>query len=429
MIQTRQTGSVWELTATAAPDTHPLSTDINADVLIVGSGFSGLSTALHLQQSALDIVLIEAHSIGWGASGRNGGHVLPLIRKDPKAIIDQLGVEAGERLIRMVGSSADTVFSLIKQYGIDCDVEQNGWIQAIHSQQQLQVCGDRFEQWQGYDADMEMLDREKVSGLMGTDAYVGALLVRSGGHINPLSFCRGMARVAMESGTKVFTGTPALTMEAIDKRWKITSPSGSISADKVVLATAAYSDDLWPGLQKSYLPFYLYNVATKPLDEDVRGSVLPGKQPVTDTRGDAHVFHYDGEGRLITGGTFIFPFNWEDRLISHATQVLSETFPQIKSPQFELEHLWRGTVSMTPDVLPHLHILAPNVFTWLGCNARGIALSISMGTVLADAVNEVPEKDWALQSVTMQAISAHSFSRFMTSVMLACYRFRDKFMG
>jgi glycine/D-amino acid oxidase-like deaminating enzyme len=428
LIQTKQTGSVWELTAPAAPDTLPLSTDIDTDVLIIGGGFSGLSTALHLHDSALDIVLIEAHSIGWGASGRNGGHVLPLIRKDPKAIIDQLGVENGERLIRMVGASADTVFSLIKQYGIQCDLENNGWIQAVHSQQQLKIAKDRYEQWQSYDADMEILDQEQVASYMGTNTYVGGLLVKAGGHINPLAFSRGMAQAAIDKGVKIFTETPAIAMEPVDKRWQITTPTGTINANKVVVATAAYSDGLWPGLQKSYLPFYLYNVATKPLTEDVRATVLPGKHPVTDTRGDAHVFHYDGAGRLITGGTFIFPFNWENRLITHATKVLFETFPQIRSPQFELGHLWRGKIAMTADILPHLHVLAPNVFTWLGCNARGIALSTCMGAVLADAVNEVPTKEWALQPVSMELISAHAFSNLMTNIMLAYYRFRDKVM-
>jgi len=217
-------------------------------------------------------------------------------------------------------------------------------------------------------------------------------------------------------------------MQQIDKRWQITTPTGTIRADKVVIATAAYTDSLWPGLQKSFLPFYLYNVATKPLAASVCSSVLPGRQPVTDTRGDAHVFHYDAAGRLITGATFIFPISWENRIITHARNVLFATFPQIESPQFELEHIWQGKITMTADVLPHLHILAPNVFTWLGCNARGIALSTRMGAVLADAVNEVPTQDWPLQPVKMQAIPAHTLSRLLTSVMLASYRFRDKFM-
>jgi glycine/D-amino acid oxidase-like deaminating enzyme len=428
LVQTTHNGSIWELTAPAAPVTSHLTADINTDVLIIGGGYTGLSTAIHLQHSSHDITLIEAHSIAWGASGRNGGHVLPLIRKDPKAIIAQLGIEQGERLIRMVGESADYVFSLINRYGIDCDAEQNGWIQAIHSQQQLAISSKRFEQWQHYDADMAMLDRQQLAELMGSEAYLGGMLVKSGGHINPLAFARGLARVAVENGINIFTDTPAMTIEQIDKRWQIKTRMGTITANKVVFATAAYSDALWPGLQKSFLPFYLYNISTKPLDSAVRSAVLPGRQPVTDSRGDAHVFHYDGAGRLITGGTFIFPVNWENRLIKHAKQILSTTFPQLESPEFELQHIWRGKIAMTTDVLPHVHELAPNVYSWIGCNARGIALSTRMGAVLADAVNEVSIQDWPLQPVKMEVIPAHTFSRLMTSIMLAYYRVRDKFM-
>jgi glycine/D-amino acid oxidase-like deaminating enzyme len=428
LTQTNQIDAVWELSAPPAPASKCLLEDISTDVLIIGAGFSGLSTALHLQDSSHDVVLIDAHSIAWGASGRNGGHVLPLIRKDPAAIIEQLGAEQGERLIRMVAESADLVFSMIERFEIDCDAERNGWLQAIHSAQQLAICENRFQQWQAYAADMAILDEQETNTLMGTEAYIGALLVRSAGHINPLAFARGMAEAARKGGTKLFTDTPALAIEQKGSNWQVKTPKGTITAEKIVLATAAYSDAVWPGLQKSYLPFYLYNVATTPLDADLRKSVLPGRQPVTDTRSDAHVFHYDGAGRLISGGTFIFPYRWKSRLLVHVNKVLSSTFPQIESAQFELDHVWRGKVSMTTDILPHMHVLAPNVFTWLGCNARGIALATRMGAVLADAVNEVPEQDWPIQATKMQGIPAHAFSNMMTSVMLAYYRLRDLYL-
>ncbi len=421
-------GSIWELSAPAAPELSALDTELDTDVLIIGAGFSGLSTALHLQDYALDVVLIESHCIGWGASGRNGGHVLPLIRKDPQAIIEHCGLKQGEALIHMIAESADYVFSLIERYGIECDAEKNGWIQAIHSEQQLKVSRDRYQQWLPYNSEMQLLDAEQTAQLMGTSTYPGALLVKSAGHINPLAYCHGLAKQVLKHGVRIFTDTPALSMQRQGERWKVSTPEGTIIADKVVLATAAYSDDLWPGLKKSFLPFYLYNIATKPLAEDLQRSVLPGRHPVTDSRSDSHVFHYDSAGRLITGGTFIFPVAWERRMQKHAQVVLRATFPQIENPQFESGHLWRGKISMTADILPHCHILAPNVFTWLGCNARGIALATRMGAVLADAVNEVSPDKWPLQPTDMQPIPAHEFSRLMTSIMLAYYRLRDKVM-
>ena len=401
--------------------------DKNTEVLIIGAGFSGLSTALHLLESKRDIVLIDAHGIGWGASGRNGGHVLPLIRKDPQAIIDQLGDIQGERLIRMVAGAADYVFEMIERYGIDCDAERNGWIQAIHSKQQLQISQSRYQQWQNYAADMQMLNREELQQQMGTDSYLGGLLVKAGGHVNPLALVRGMASAAINKGLTIFTESPAISIKQVGKRWRVKTPEGSIVADKVVLATAAYSDTLWPGLRESCLPFYLYSIATEPLEPALRQTILTGRQPVTDTRGDAYVFHYDRDGRLITGGTFILPFAWKNRLARHATHVLGRIFPQIESPRFEHGYLWRGKVAITSDMLPHLHILAPGVFTWLGCNARGIALSTRMGAVLADAVNGIPEKDWPVQATSLRSVPLRLLSTVMTSTMLGYYRLRDSF--
>ena len=245
---------IWELSAAPAPSGTSLETDLHCDVLIIGGGYSGLSTALHLKDTGLNVALIEAHSIGWGASGRNGGHVIPLIRLDPDGIISALGHTQGRRLLAMISESADYVFSLIEQYNIDCAAERNGWIQAIHSQAQMQVAKARVQQWQSFNSNMEVFDANASAELMGTKAYLGALVLKSAGHINPLSYARGLAQAVIKEGIKVFTDTPALGIEPAGSRWLVKTPKGTINAEKIVLATAAYGDGLWPNLQKSFLP-------------------------------------------------------------------------------------------------------------------------------------------------------------------------------
>ena len=419
-------GSVWELTAPSPPALESLQEDMETDVLIIGAGYTGLSTALQLRKSSVDTTVIEAKSIGWGASGRNGGHVVPLIRKDPENIIQEYGEARGESLLKMVAESADCVFDLIETHEIKCDAERNGWLQPIHSEEQLSISRRRLQQWTDYNADMELLDSEGTHSLMASDQYIAGLLVKSGGHINPLAFVRGLASTAVNRGARLFIQTPAISMAREGKSWKITTPAASILANKVVLATAAYTDRLWPQLQRTYLPFYLYNVATTPLTPEQQLVVLPGQQPATDTRGDARVFHYDGERRLIHGSTFIFSTNWESRLIQRARRVMTETFPGLSSIHFETNCLWRGKVSMTPDVLPHLHVLSPGVYTWLGCNGRGVAFSTRMGSVLSRLVQGASMEELEMPPGPMKAIPAHEFARLMTSVMLAYYRLRDK---
>lgn len=424
----KQGRPVWELSAAAAPQTETLNADIRSDVLIIGAGYSGLSTALHLSGSGLDVTVIESSSIGDGASGRNGGHVVPLIKRPPDSVIAALGSEHGERLLRLVAGSADTVFALINEHNIQCDAERKGWLQPAHSPRHLQTTEKLCEQWRDWNTGMSMLDQNGLARCMGTDVYSGGLLVKGGGHVNPLAYLRGMARAVLAQGNSVYTSTPAVSMEQQGSHWLVKTPGGSILAEKVVLATAAYSGKLWPELASSFIPFYLYSIATTPLPDSLRESIMPGRQPATDTRSDAHVFHYDGAGRLITGATFVFPAAWQARIARKARDVLCSTFPQIGTPQFETGHVWRGRVAMTKDMLPHLHLLAPNVFSWLGCNGRGIALASSMGAVLADAVKGVAQQDWSIQPVKLEGIPAHTLARLLTSMMLVYYRYRDRFI-
>ena len=418
-------GCAWELSAVSAPATESLNNDINIDVAIIGAGYTGLTSALHLADSDANIAVIDSHSIGWGASGRNGGHVVPLIRIDPDSIIAKLGQAQGEKLIAAVKDSANEVFSLIRKFKLDCDAEQVGWLQPSHSDKQVEIAKKRAEQWQKHGADVDYLSLSKISSLLGSNAYKGGFIAHTGGHINPLSYVRELARVAMANGVQVYTNTPALDIQKSGSNWLIKTANATITANKIIIATAAYSDSIWPGLKQSIIPFQLYSIATKPLSEKIRASVIPDRQPMTDSRGDARVFHYDKEGRLLVGGTFIFPIAWQKRLPIHANKLLADTFPQIEEPEYEMTHIWKGSIAMTADVLPHLHRLTPGVFSWLGCNARGIALSTMMGKSLAKMVTDTDE-DLPLLPTEPNKIRFHRFNSLMTSSSLAFYRLRDK---
>src|SRR5689334_20419816 len=183
--------SLWASTATPADSYPPLSGHTTADCLIVGGGFTGLSSALHLAQRGLRVVLVEANEPGWGASGRNGGQVIPGLKLDPSELRAKFGEERGRRLTKTVGSTADLVFDIIQRHGIDCDAQRSGWIQGAPGPKGLtQVC-NRAEEWAAEGADVAALDRDQVRSRVGGGDYVGAFLDRRGGTINPLSYARG----------------------------------------------------------------------------------------------------------------------------------------------------------------------------------------------------------------------------------------------
>lgn len=383
--------SVWAATAPAAIATTALEGDITADVVIVGAGYTGLSTALHLVPD-VDTVVLEASEIGFGASGRNNGLAIPTLAKaDPEEILKTFGPEKGEATIALIRDSANLVFNLIREHGMEKAGEQNGWIQPAHSPGRMRLVERRMKEWSSRGAKADLLSREALRDLIGSDAWHGGWIAHEGGTVHPMAYARGLAKAAAGAGARIHTKSPATVLERGTKEWVVKTPGGSVTAERVVLATNAYSDDLWPRLRRTFVPVKTWQMATKPLSDNLRKTVLPGRHALSDTRGDLQFARYDWEGRLISGSSLIFDVNSEERLKAHVGARLKRNFPQLGD--VEWEYVWSGFLAMTTDYLPRLHVLAPGVFSWLGCNGRGVALATAMGPVLAElARGGAPEK-------------------------------------
>src|SRR6476646_7120828 len=163
-----------------------------ADVVVIGGGFTGLATALHLREAGIDVAIVEAMEPGWGASGRNNGQVIPtLSRPDPDDIVARHGA-AGERFVAMLRDSANALFDLARRYQIQAEQEQTGWIQPMHSPGRIKIAERRVRQWSARGAPVELLSREQMKAMLGSEAWYGGFWNRSGGHVNPLALARGM---------------------------------------------------------------------------------------------------------------------------------------------------------------------------------------------------------------------------------------------
>ena len=169
-------------------------------MVVIGGGFTGLSTALHLREAGVDVAIVEAMEPGWGASGRNNGQVIPtLSRPDPDDIIAKHGA-AGERFVGMLRDSASTLFDVTRRYQIEAEQEQSGWVQPVHSPGRIKIAERRVRQWSKFGAPVELLSREQVSEMLGSEAWFGGFWNRTGGHINPLALARGLARAVLGLG-------------------------------------------------------------------------------------------------------------------------------------------------------------------------------------------------------------------------------------
>ncbi len=221
MTAVRWPDSLWVAQTPAGPELPQLTGNHSADVVIIGGGFTGLSTALHLREAGVDVAIVEAMEPGWGASGRNNGQVIPtLSRPDPDDIVARHGA-AGERFVGMLRDSAATLFDVANRYKIAAEQEQTGWVQPVHSPGRIRIAERRVRQWTKYGAPVELLSRQQMRDMLGSEAWFGGFWNRTGGHINPLALSRGLARTVLDLGGRIFARSPALGYERRGERWVV----------------------------------------------------------------------------------------------------------------------------------------------------------------------------------------------------------------
>lgn len=401
---------------------------LQADVLVIGAGFTGLSTALHLRKAGVDVAVIEAMEPGWGASGRNNGQVIPaLTRVDPDELIQRYGA-AGERFAGLIRDSAALLFDAVREHAIAAEAEQTGWIQPAHTPGRMKIAERRTRQWARLGAPAELLSAERVRDMLGSDAWHGGWWNPTGGHINPLALARGLARVVMAQGGRIYARSPALRYARAGGRWVVHTPAGVVSARALVLATNAYTGEmssaLAPAIARELVPVSAWMMATEPLPEAARRSVLPGRQAMSDTHSDLYFCRWDARHRLVSGGALIVPYGRERRMKAQVGARLARLFPQIGNLRFD--YMWSGYIGMNPDYTPRFHQLGPDAYAWAGCNGRGVALALAAGRELARAVRGTPQGELALPFSEPTPIPLQGMVRALSPLMMLLHRYRDR---
>jgi glycine/D-amino acid oxidase-like deaminating enzyme len=415
--------SLWEATAIPAPVFLPLEGEVRARVAVVGAGYTGLSAALHLAEAGEDVVVIDARTPGWGASGRNGGQVIAGVKHDPEKLVALFGASVGRRMVETVGAAPDAVFGLIARHGIACDPVRTGWIQPAVSKATLRVSQERARQWREAGADVALLDAAETARLTGSKAYLGGMLDRRGGTVQPLSYARGLAAAAAGAGARIFAGTAATGLGRAGSGWRLATPGGEVVAERVILATNAYADRLHDGLRRSVVAVPSWQVATGPLPASLRETILPGGQSGSDMRRLLRYFRLDAEGRFVIGARGSYAEPQPDTSLQRLCTAAVELFPQLHSTPFEYQ--WGGMVALTADHLPHLHVLAPGLFAGLGYNGRGVAMATVMGRELAALAAGAATDAAGLPVIPLRPRRFHAASRLGVLATVAWYRMLD----
>lgn len=423
--------SIWAETARPRALAPALDCDVDADAVVIGAGFTGLSAALELARTGQSVRLLEGQAVGWGASGRNNGQVIPtMTAAEPDAIVARHGA-AGERFARLIGNSAQVLFDIARREGIaeEAEAEQTGWFQPAHSPGRVALSRKRVQAWQRLGFPAQLLDRGQTAALLGSDFWYGGMLNPTGGHINPLGLARGLARAAEAHGAVIHEATPVTGWRRDGDAWVVTAQSGRrVRARHLILASNAYTGEQVPALAsrlaRSIVPVLSWQMATAPISGNLRHTILPGRQAVSDTRGDLRFFRYDARGRLITGGVVIGNHDVARRVAQKAAHNLAEAFPAL-GPQ-QMSHVWSGYIGMTWDRFPRIHRLGPDAWTWIGCNGRGVALAVSLGREMARAVSGQALDDLALPLSQPRPLPLHRLARKIAPAYLAWLRRKDR---
>ncbi len=411
-------------TAVPPVPTPALDTDSTVSVAIIGGGFAGLSTALHLAERGTDAVVLEAQEPGWGASGNNGGQLNPGLKLDPDTVEATFGADLGRRMIAFAWNTPTFTLDLIRRHQIACEARQNGTLRAAYHETNAAAIEATAEQCLRRGMPVSVLDRDAVREATGTDRYARAMLDRRGGDLQPMSYARGLARAAIAAGVAIHGRTPALSLRREAGRWRIETPRAVVRADKILIATNGFTDDLWPGLRRTIVPVFSSIAATEPLPDDVARAIMPTRSVLYESGHITVYYRIDSSNRLLMGGRG--PMQWisDPSAVAYLMRYAVRLWPALRGIRWT--HGWNSRLAMTADHYPHVHEPAPGALIYLGCNGRGVALASAMGAQLARRLTEGDAAEFDMPITTPKPIRFHALWPVAVKSIVLYGRIRDR---
>ncbi|SFJ21669.1 NAD(P)/FAD-dependent oxidoreductase [Celeribacter neptunius] len=416
--------TLWYATAPEAPQTRPLLGEVTADVCIVGAGYSGLTTALELARQGVSVVVLEREEIGFGGSGRNAGHCTPTFTHYSLPELHKvLGAPWAERLIHRQTRANDKVSEMIARYGIDCEWEQNGYVQGALFPSHLKTLERQVESYNAVGARTRLLDRDEVREVTGSARFYGGWMHEEAGGLNALAYARGLGRAVLSEGGQIYTGSGVTGCDREDQAWVVKTQRGSVRAEKVIYTTGAYTVAGWPRLDQTFRIMRVFVAATQPLSPASQAVVLPKRTTIQDGRGDIYVYKYNRENRIVAS---MFPMGARGRDPAYTRKVLSDRLkwlhPDLRE-ELRWEFFWYGELDMQRRTVPRLYGLAPGVVAMTGLSGRGVPTGSMIGGILSDWAMGVPEADLDLR---LEPLSRQPhYMRIAPQAALRGYRLRD----
>ncbi len=417
----------WYHATSNAPTYPTLTEDISCDVCVIGAGYTGLSTALHLKKQGMSVVLLDAHRVAWGASGRNGGQLGSGFSLDQFELERQYGVAHAHALWQLSERAKRTFHNLCEDHKIDAQYKP-GIIAAKH---RLRFVGDEHRycdmmakkyNYPHYQA----LTKAQLQELVDSPGYHGGIIDNGAGHIHPLELGIGLAKAASELGVSVYEMSKVVAI----KRKKRTEPivrttKASVRAGNIVMACNGYLDGLEPAVQKRVMPINNFMIATEPLG--ARGaSLLPQDHAVYDSRFVVNYFRLSSSKRLLFGGGETYGYRFPKDITSLVRKPMLEVFPQLHDVR--IDYAWGGTLAITRSRLPYVRKVKAHLYAASGYSGHGVALSLEAGRVIAKAIGgDTSELDVLKTLVCRRFLGGTSTRALLLKGAMSWYALKDKF--
>ncbi len=369
---------LWQASMPALPDRSGRDLPDTVDVVVIGGGYAGITAARELARRGVGVSLLEAHTLGWGASTRNGGIVHAGYKWSARQLIKRYGEATGKALYQETLDSYALVKQLIADEAIDCDFRECGHLELAYAPSHVPELHHAQESLASVGVASTVVPRERIREEIGSDAYYGALAVEGSGLLHPGRYFAGLTEAAARAGADLHEGVRARSIRPeADGRFLVVTTRGAIRARDVFVATNGYTDGVVPSLRRRIIPIGSYIIASEPLPAGLAHELSPKGRAFFDTKNFLYYWHVSADGRMVFGGRASFLPTTIDRTAAILWRGLLEVHPQMAD--YRIEYAWGGNVGFTFDRMPHVGRTRDGVTYALGCCGTGVALMTNLG--------------------------------------------------
>jgi glycine/D-amino acid oxidase-like deaminating enzyme len=363
----------------------------NADVAVIGAGFTGLSAARTLAKRGAKVAVLESETIGWGASSRNGGMVLTGMKLGVNQLISRYGRELAQRMYAASLASIDCVGQIVREEGIECDFSRSGHLEVACKQKHFDDYARQAEVIaREFNHELRVVERQDLSAEIGSNIYFGGMVDEVSARLNPARYVAGLASAAIKAGVEIFEHARVESLERESRHgeagWKLTTAQGRLWARDVFVGTSGYTGRATPALQKKIIPIGSFIITTEILPEKLARELSPRNRMIYDSKNYLYYYRLTPDGRMLFGGRAAF-FPENDQTVRRSAEILRrgmiDVYPQLSDAK--LEYVWGGTLDFAFDIMPHAGQI-DGIYYAVGYAGHGVAMATYQGQKMAELI-------------------------------------------